>query len=249
MQYNFNIVNDKMVCDKRDAPLTGNVNTYRCVFNIEADIENLLWFCVFEREGRAYVQPILEDECFIPHEVLIREGAIKIGCYATNLKQDDYRRISTNWVYFTSLEGAYTEASVPEVPEPDVWEELVLKSVPIIGENGNWFIYDMVQGEYVDSGVKAGGSDVDLSNYYTKEETDEALNALDMTISIWATSEFANSNSVYTKEETDDALNNLTMEISNWVHSDYATKAEVGDISSALDSILAIQESIVGGVN
>lgn len=157
MQYDFNVINDKLVCTKRDTPLTGNVNTYRCVFQIESDIEDLYWFCVFEREGNAYVQPILDGECFIPREVLIREGGIKIGCYGTNLKQGDYKRVSTNWVYFNSLEGAYTDAAVPDVPEPDFWEELVSKSVPMIGENGNWFIYDMSQGKYVDTGVNPQG--------------------------------------------------------------------------------------------
>lgn len=155
MQYNFTINNDKIVCDERGTPFTGNVNTYRCVFDITTTLANLVWFCVFEREGKAYVQPIVENECFIPHEVLISEGAIKIGCFATNLKEDDYKRISTNWVYFNSLEGAYTEASVPEIPEPDVWETLVLKSVPIIGENGNWYIYDIGTNSYVDTGVYA----------------------------------------------------------------------------------------------
>lgn len=181
MQYNFNVINDKMVCDKRDTPLTGNVNTYRCVFHIEADIKDLLWFCVFEREGEAYVQPILDNECFIPKEVLVREGAIKIGCYATNLKENDYKRISTNWVYFASLEGAYSEASVPEVPEPDLWEELVLKSVPIIGENGNWFVYDMTQREYVDSGVKARGDNTPIKgvDYWTEEDKAEIKSYVD----------------------------------------------------------------------
>lgn len=186
MQYNFKVVNDNLVCDKREMPLTGNVNTYRCVFDIESDIENLLWFCVFERDGKAYVQPILENECFIPHEVLVSEGKIKIGCYATNLKEDDFKRISTNWVFFNSLEGAYSDAAMPEVPEPDVWEELVLKSVPIIGENGNWFIYDITKMQYVDSGVKASGKDGEDGHtpekgvdYFTEEDKAELLQELE----------------------------------------------------------------------
>lgn len=247
MQYNFNIINDKMVCDKRDTPLTGNVNTYRCVFNIKADIENLLWFCVFERDGKAYVQPILDNECFIPHEVLIREGAIKIGCYATNLKQDDYKRISTNWVYFTSLEGAYTDASVPEVPEPDVWEELVLKSVPIIGENGNWFTYDMVSGEYVDTGISAAGSNVDLSDYYTKGETDAALNTLNMEISNWAHAEIEKK-ADKTELEALDTRVGLVERDALFLREDLnSLTGEVGDISTVLDSILAIQNKLIGG--
>lgn len=247
MQYNFNIINDKMVCDKRDTPLTGNVNTYRCVFNIKADIENLLWFCVFEREGKAYVQPILDAECFIPHEVLVREGSIKIGCYATNLKQDDYKRISTNWVYFTSLEGAYTDASVPEVPEPDVWEELVLKSVPTIGENGNWFTYDMVRGEYVDTGINAAGSDVDLSDYYTKGETDAALNTLNMEISNWAHEEIEKKADKTELEALDTRVGLVESDVLFLREDLNSLTGEVGDISTALDSILAIQNELIGG--
>lgn len=176
MQYNFTINNDKIVCNKNSTPYTGNINTYRCVFDITAKIDNLSWFCVFEREDKAYVQPILNNECFIPHEVLTSEGTIKIGCYATNLNENDYKRISTNWVYFKSLEGAYSDASTPDVPEPDVWEELVLKSVPIIGENGNWYIYDISQEKYVDSGVKAeGDTPIKGVHYWTEEDKAEII--------------------------------------------------------------------------
>ena len=177
MQYDFRVINDKMVCDKREMPLTGNVNTYRCVFEIESEIENLVWFCVFERDGKAFVQPILDNECFIPSEVLLSEGAIKIGCYGTNLKENDYKRVSTNWVYFNSLEGAYSEASTPDIPEPSVWEEIVLKAIPIIGENGNWFVFDVAQMEYVDSGVSAEGKpEIFIATYgvTTRAELDEA---------------------------------------------------------------------------
>lgn len=204
MQYDFRVTNDKMVCDKREMPLTGNVNTYRCVFQIESAIENLLWFCVFEREDKAFVQPILDNECFIPREVLLSEGTIKIGCYGTNLKEDDYKRVSTNWVYFNSLEGAYTEASTPDIPEPDVWEEIVLKAIPVIGENGNWFVFDVAQMKYVDSGCSAEGkTPVKGVDYYTEEEKAELIAEIETNI--------------------------------------------MGDVDTALDAIISIQEEILGG--
>lgn len=240
MQYDFNVINDKLVCDKRKTPLTGNVNTYRCVFQIESNIENLYWFCVFEREGNAYVQPILNGECFIPKEVLLSEGGIKIGCYGTNLKEDDYKRVSTNWVYFNSLEGAYSEASVPEVPEPDLWEELVLKSVPMIGENGNWFVYDMSHGKYVDTGVSAEGKD----GYTPKKGVDYWTEADRAELQQYVDSAIFNERQFYfdrfyTKQEINAML------------ADYYTKNEVdgmvGDIESALDELHTYAQSLVSG--
>lgn len=283
MQYKFNIVNDNLICDAHDTPFTGNVNTYRCVFDIKCNIENLSWFCVFERKGKAYVQAIVDGECFIPSEVLLSEGAIKIGCYATNLNEDDYRRISTNWVYFKSLEGAYTDASVPEIPEPDVWEELVLKCVPIIGKNGNWYIFDIKQGKYVDSGVSASGSgggndgadtytfDVSISKEgvvttdTTYEEIESAYNEGKLIICMV---EYASNTLIVPLSIYDNIrfifkmfYDNAHMDLEcvaldpgyawNVYKTDIVTQEEfdkaIGDIETALDNIIAIQNEVIGG--
>jgi hypothetical protein len=168
MQYTFVVNNDKITCTQYDVPYTGNINTYRCVFQITSDIEGLVWFCVFSCDGKAYVKHIEDGECYIPKEVLLSEGVIKIGCYATNLNEDDYKLLSTNWVYFNSLDGAYSEASIPEIPEPDVWAELVLKSVPVIRDNGNWHVFSIAENKYIDTGVNAQGHTHDGSQNNTQ---------------------------------------------------------------------------------
>lgn len=176
MQFSFIINNTNLKIAETKLPYTGNVNSYRCVFDITSDIDNLSWFCVFGTNGSYYIQQIMGNACYIPAEVLMSENTIQIGCYATNMAENDYKRISTNWVYLKALEGAYTEGSLPEIPSPDVWETLVSKAIPTIGANGNWYIYDMSLGEYVDTGVKAsGGGSGDLSDYYTSEAVDTLL--------------------------------------------------------------------------
>lgn len=278
MQYNFTINNDKIVCNKNSTPYTGNINTYRCVFDITAKIDNLSWFCVFERENKAYVQPILNNECFIPHEVLTSEGTIKIGCYATNLNENDYKRISTNWVYFNSLEGAYSDASTPDVPEPDVWEELVLKSVPIIGENGNWYIYDISQEKYVDSGVRA-----DVKSYAVKSERElidssnirlygvvnnqdvfeaprpntdssEASETADIDMTTYDRfldkDVFIYKDTIMRRDSNGrcSVLNPIRHKhIANKEYVDTVVSDAVGDIETALDNIIVIQNTLIGG--
>ena len=188
MQFSFVINNTNLAGKEYKTPFTGNVNSYQCLFEINSDIKNLQWFCVFSVDDNCYVQHIVDNACYIPKEVLLSENTIKIGCYATNMAENDYKRISTNWLYFKSLEGAYTDGTLPEIPEPDVWETLVSKAVPIIGENGNWYTYDMEIGDYVDTGVSAGGdissiqeeleNKADKTEVYTKDEVDNKIGSV-----------------------------------------------------------------------
>lgn len=171
---NFEIHNDRLRSVKYPKGVTGNVNTYVCHFDIACDIPDLIWFCVFKQGDIVYRQTIENNICKIPQEVLVNTEPLYIGCYGTNAK-DDIKRVSTNLIFFDVKEGAYSESTMPDTPTPDEWETLVSKTIPIIGENGNWFVYDMAEGKYVDTGCpsrgKSSGGDVDLSNYYTKQET------------------------------------------------------------------------------
>ena len=168
MQYNFFIHNDKLIFNDHVNPRTGSVNVYECVFNINESVKGLQWFCVFNTEGiNAIVTPIINNKCFIPIEVLKDENNIDIGCYATNGNTEDFKRINTNWLTFRPTKGAYMEGEAPETPSPDFWETLIFKTVPYIGDNGNWFIYDMESGQYKDAGKPStgtGGGSVDLSD-------------------------------------------------------------------------------------
>ena len=157
MNFNFTIKNDKLKAVSSPKGKTGNVNTYTCNFDIVCDIPNLIWFCVFKQGDNIYSQHITDGSCVIPYEVLSDVKPLYIGCYGTNA-DDGIKRVSTNFVYFDVKQGAYSEATAPETPTPDLWESLIGKTVPYIGDNGNWFIYDMKTKSYVDSSYPSCGS-------------------------------------------------------------------------------------------
>ena len=152
----FKIQNDRLTSVKYPKGVTGNVNTYICQFDISCDVPDLLWFCVFIQGKEVYIRDIVDNTCVIPEEVLASAEPIYIGSYGTN-GSDDIKRVSTNLVFFDMRQGAYTEGTQPKVPTPDVWETLVARMTPIIGENGNWFTYDISVGDYVDTGKSSEG--------------------------------------------------------------------------------------------
>lgn len=157
MEFNFTIKNDELKSVAYPKGVTGNVNTYMCIFDIECTIEGLTWFCVFKQGSKIYNQLIEDNMCVMPYEVLTATEPLYIGCYGTNA-DNNIKRVSTNFVYFEVKQGAYSEANAPEAPTPDVWEELIKKSVPYIGDNWHWYVYDFEIGKYVDTGVSARGS-------------------------------------------------------------------------------------------
>ncbi len=152
MEFNFKIREDRLLAGKALTGNSGNVNVYTCNFEI-AENTNFTWLCVFKQGDRAYQQVIENGKCVIPKEVLESAGVIQIGCYGT----DGDMRISTNWLEFCIFEGAYCEATMPSEPTPDLWETLVMNSLPYIGENGNWYVYDKVKKIYKDSGKASRG--------------------------------------------------------------------------------------------
>lgn len=73
---------------------------------------------------------------------------------------------------------------------------------PYIGNNGNWFIYDDEKKEWIDTTVNAINGTVDLSEYYTKTETDDKIKE----VSDWINEQI---NKFYTKEEIDKKFEDL----------------------------------------
>ena len=179
MEFNFTIKNDELKSVAYPKGVTGNVNTYKCIFDIECTIEGLTWFCVFKQSGKIYNKLIEDNMCVIPYEVLTVTEPLYIGCYGTNA-DDDIKRVSTNFVYFDVKQGAYSEANAPETPTPDVWEDLINKTIPYIGENGNWYVWDMNSNDYVDSGYKAQGDTPKKGvDYWTPDDKAEITEYID----------------------------------------------------------------------
>ena len=158
MTHRFKIDNDYLTELTHFDAVSGNKNTYLCDFDIKCDENGGIWFAVFKNSEGVYVTPIENGKCTIPYEILEKENVAYLGCYA---ECDGEKRISTNWVLINIGNGAYSDGTAPTPPEEELWERLLKNSVPVISENGNWFIYDMAEETYVDTGFTAKGDKVD----------------------------------------------------------------------------------------
>ena len=168
MQINFKIIDDRLaLVGQYQRLVSGNTNTYVCKFENNNSDESLTWYAVFyASDGCAYRQEIQNGECYIPGAAIKAEHqfSLKIGVYGTVIAEDEVRRISTNLVLLNIVAGGYCEEAVSDVPSHDIWEEMVLKTIPLIGENGNWYIYDPEKKDYIDSGKPARGPEYVLTD-------------------------------------------------------------------------------------
>ena len=231
MQINFKIIDDRLaLVGQYQRLVSGNTNTYVCKFENNNSDESLTWYAVFyASDGCAYRQEIQNGECYIPGAAIKAEHqfSLKIGVYGTVIAEDEVRRISTNLVLLNIVAGGYCEEAVSDVPSHDIWEEMVLKTIPLIGENGNWYIYDPEKKDYIDSGKPARGPEyvltdedklsiakttapilqpnIDAAAGQAKQYADSKDNELRADIEAELDAK-ANSADVYTKTETDGKL-------------------------------------------
>lgn len=174
MKFYFKVNGDVLTLTnlKREA-ISGNTNTYLAEFSLNEDWEGLLRYAVFTKDEKPYICVLDEENfCTLPNEILTSKGVISIGVYGTNL-DSDIKRISTNTVTIEISDGTFTSDAVPLLPTPSVWEQLVKKTIPKIGDNDNWYLYNLTTGEYEDTGVLARP---DSTIYYNQKEVETAIN-------------------------------------------------------------------------
>lgn len=166
MRIEFSVHGDRLEAVGRNEAYTGNVNTYQCVFQFSEAWDGFSPVAVFSVDGEFITVSIADGQCDLPAEALTDRKNIRIGVYGTkSAGQDDYQRISTNWTPpFYIREGAYCEGTAPEVPTPELWEQYVAQmqaaidnGCPQIGENGNWFLWDVSEKQLADSGLPSRG--------------------------------------------------------------------------------------------
>lgn len=151
MVYKF-ILNNEIIRGRPGLTLyTGNSSTYRFEFSFDKAWNGLQKFITFSDGENTYVSPLTENCAAVPSELLNAPGSFFFGIYAT-AADNEIKRMSSNIVNVTVLQGAYSKGTKPSEPTKDVWENLVSKSVPIIGDTGNWMIWDFAENEYVDTG-------------------------------------------------------------------------------------------------
>ncbi len=154
MTYKFKIENDDLSQTDYFDGVSGNKNVYLCEFEINCDESGAVWFAVFKKGAENYITPITDGKCAFPYECLNEPCDVYLGCYA---ECEENKRISTNWLPLKVENGAYSQGTAPDLPSRDLWETLLSNSVPVIGENGHWFTYDMQEQEYADTGFDARG--------------------------------------------------------------------------------------------
>lgn len=122
MRYNFGVNGDEINLYSRKRSVSGNVNTYECIFSFGEEWEGFAKFATFEKGQVCITVPLPENECKVPEEMTTSSGNWSVGVFATNGSEDDFKRYSTNVIEMEAEEGAYKEGNAPSEPSPEVWE-------------------------------------------------------------------------------------------------------------------------------
>ena len=135
------IDNFKVVSDSR--------NYLKAVFSFSEE-----WIgdktAIFGHGGEFFSVLLEDDGCTVPWEV------IKAPHFSVSVVCGD--RITTNAVSVNVQKSGYVEGETPKEPTPDVYEQILNSAKPpFIGENGNWYVWDVESKAFEDSGVKAIG--------------------------------------------------------------------------------------------
>ena len=174
---------------------------------------------------------------------------------------DDGRRITSSTFYIEAPKECVCDCDQESGSYVDIFAEQIQAAKdatshpPIIGENGNYFIWDSEVGKYVDSGSEAFGDGIKSTDYATKDKGG--------TVRVDPYYGIANTGNGNGKlwlvcardDEIDGRENcfkpivpaNLAYAVRSVGDNCYATIETIGHIETALDSIIAIQENLIGG--
>ena len=213
----WNVVDKRVVANSK--------NYLKCKFSFSEEWNGINKTAIFSSsKDVSYCVLLDEDMCTVPWEV-IEYPYFAVSVYGGDL-------ITANKVLVDVTKSGYTEGETPKEPSPTVYEQLLnsMKS-PYIGENGNWYEWDVETKGYVDSGVCAKG---DIEAVYVPTKVSEFENDVG-----------------YVKEENLDLTLRMYQESINAIFEELpridALEVQMGDIETALDNIIAIQNSLIGG--
>ncbi len=176
-------------------------------FSVVADSKNYLkahfelseeWqgdvVALFGYAGRV-VQVLLDEDnsCIVPFEV------IKTPCFSVSLVCGTEEIVTANVLNVNVEASGFAEGEESQEPTPDLWQQYMAKmqgnienSLPYIGDNGHWFLYNVETQDYEDTGILARGtmgpqgekgtdgqnghSPVKGADYWTPEDKAEIIN-------------------------------------------------------------------------
>ncbi|MBO5505544.1 MAG: hypothetical protein J5984_03590 [Clostridia bacterium] len=162
MIFNY-AVNDDKIIFTNTVVYTGNVNTYECKFSFSPKWDSYDKFAVFSGD-KNYTVPIADNSCKIPKEVLMSENTVYIGVFGSS-NENGTDILSTSLAPIKVSKGAYNEDITESLtPAPEIWQEyintitgLMSHSVPKIGEDNCWHLWNNEKNAYETTGVNAKG--------------------------------------------------------------------------------------------
>ena len=165
MQLEFS-VNKQIITRTDNNQVVENSRNYlSCQFNFCDDWHGITKTAVFIAANGDIFNVILKnDVCVVPWEV-IKYSHFSVSVFGGDL-------ITANRVVISVIKSGYAEGKTPSDPTPDVYQQILNSAKPpYIGDNGNWFVWDIESKSFVDSGYKAQGEipKEDIKNYVDEQ--------------------------------------------------------------------------------
>lgn len=199
----------KIVREETDPINEKEINVSKCIFEFSEEIEDdYVKEAYFTLNGNTYKQIIVNDECDYPGEVLEQKGELEIGVVVFKVENEEYVKLyNPTPDYYETWIGSLKDAENTEPITPSDKEQIEQAIVNLQNNKQD----TLVSGENIktlnnESLLGSGNIEiqVDLSDYYTKEET-------------------------YSKAE----VNNLIPDLTDYVkNTDYARTSKAGVIKS-----------------
>ena len=185
------------------------IDISKCYFEFDEEITNdYVKEAYFTLNGSTYKQIIINNQCGYPGEVLTQKGELEIGVVAYKVEDEqEIKRYNPSPDYYETWIGSLKDAENSEPITPSDKEQIEQAIVNLQNNKQD----TLVSGENIktlnNESLLGSGNieiEVDLSDYYTKEET-------------------------YSKEE----VNNLIPDLTDYVkNTNYASASKGGVIKS-----------------
>ena len=150
------------------------INVSKCTFEFEDIEENCTKEAYFTLNGNTYKQILVNNECDYPGEILTQKGELEIGVVAFLVEnEEEIKRYNPTPDYYSTWKGSLKEAQNSEPITPSDKEQMEQAITNLQNNKQD----TLVSGENIktlnnESLLGSGNIDiqVDLSDYYTKEE-------------------------------------------------------------------------------
>lgn len=199
----------KIIREETDPINEKEINVSKCTFEFSEEIEDdYVKEAYFTLNGNTYKQILVNNECDYPGEVLEQKGELEIGVVVFKVENEEYVKLyNPTPDYYETWIGSLKDAENSEPITPSDKEQIEQAILNLQNNKQD----TLVSGENIktlnNESLLGSGNieiEVDLSDYYTKEET-------------------------YSKEEVNNLIPDLTEYVKN---TDYARTSKAGVIKS-----------------